>query len=455
MQLVVRLFLVLVNCVWVQFAWSAEAIPEAVEECIEEPIFEGKVCTRQVNLDARIGVILIHGLGGSIDDWKNVVPALASDFHVLAFDLPGFGKSDKGSQDYSPTRYARLAHFLADHYFQNKSYHIVGHSMGGAIALRFASQRPLRFERLVLIDVAGILHPQVLTKFQAGSLLENMGGARSKRGLTELVAGKVLEEVDRLPISPIDIANSSLGRDYVLQGGPRSIAALKLAGDEFSRDIPSVAESTLILWGENDLIVPMRTGEVLATRMPHARLKIIGNAGHEPMQDQTENTNKLIRRHLLATDADLADEYQPAPQLPEFTSKRVGTCTDESGVVFEGDYRSIELNNCTDITIRNARVENLNVIDSWINIIDTDISGKGVGLNSNNSYVTLTNGSISGEIAIKAERSRFDLAGVHLKGSQDAVKAVGSKFVFSVCRVQSPHSNGPLHAYKKMNNGVL
>ena len=136
MNLAVRSIVGLAVCVWMQAAWCEEAIPGTYEECIEDPIFDGKVCTVQANREAKIGVILIHGLGGSVDDWKNVIPALAKDFHVLAFDLPGFGKSDKGSQEYSPTRYARLAHFLADRYFTNKPYHVVGHSMGGQITLR-------------------------------------------------------------------------------------------------------------------------------------------------------------------------------------------------------------------------------------------------------------------------------------------------------------------------------
>ncbi len=165
MNLAVRSIVGLAVCLWMQAAWCAEALPGTYEECIEDPIFDGKVCTVQANRDAKIGVILIHGLGGSVDDWKNTIPALATDFHVLTFDLPGFGKSDKGSQVYSPTRYAKLAHLLADRYFQNKTYYIVGHSMGGAIALRFASLRPARYQRLVLIDAAGILHPQVLSKF--------------------------------------------------------------------------------------------------------------------------------------------------------------------------------------------------------------------------------------------------------------------------------------------------
>jgi pimeloyl-ACP methyl ester carboxylesterase len=451
----VRLLLCLLACTWPHVAWCADVIPGTTEECIQEPIFEGKVCTLQANPEAEVGVILIHGLGGSIDDWKNIIPAMAENFHVLAFDLPGFGKSDRGSQDYSPTRYAQLAHFLADRYFPDKNYHIVGHSMGGAIALRFAAQRPLRFQRLVLIDVAGILHPQVISKFQAGSMVENTSGVYQTRGFAERLSGRILEQVDRLPISPIDIANSALGRDNVLMGGPERIAALELAGEDFSNAVTSVTEPTLIIWGDNDMTAPLRTGKVLSARMPHARLEILAESGHEPMQDQPEQTNALIKRHLLASEAELAALYPQIPDRPASTSGRIGTCSRESNMKFEGDYRSIDLRDCSSVTIRNARVEHLNVINSRLNMINTDISGKDEGVHADNSDITITNGNISGVIAIKSERSRFDLAGVHLKGNRDAVKAADSKFVFSICRVHSPHMDGPLHVYKKMNDGVL
>lgn len=431
-------------------AWGADEIFSSYKECIVEPVFHGRVCTLQANRAAEVGVLLIHGLSGSTDDWKKTIPALAENFHVVAFDLPGFGKSDKGSQSYSPTRYARLVQYLADHYLQNKPYHVVGHSMGGAIALRYAAQRPLRMQRLVLIDAAGILHPQVITKFQAGSVVVSASGVHQTRGLIERLSGKLLEQAERLPVSGIDIANSALGRDLVLRGGSEKIAALELAGEDFSSAISAVTAPTLVLWGDHDLIAPLRTGKVLAARMKRARLEIITDSGHEPMLDQPQQLNTLLKNHLLATEQALTDSYSLAHHPAQFASERIGSCSGTSGNIFEGDYRSIELRDCSNIIIRKARVAQLKAFNSNLNMIDSDILGEDIGLTAENSEITITNGEISGVIAISALNSRLDLAGVHIQATKAIIRGVDSKLVISVSRVQSPRTSGYLHTYKNM-----
>lgn len=451
-----RLILGLLALIWLPLAVGGLNTSSGLyEECLPEPIFEGKVCTVQSNRAAKVGVILIHGLNGSVDDWTQTLPALAEHFHVVAFDLPGFGKSDKGSQLYSPTAYARLAQFLADRYFSNKDYHIVGHSMGGAIALRFAAQRPLRFQRLVLLDAAGILHPLVISKFQAGSMVARASGVKQTRGVAERFSGKLLELADKLPIMPNDIVGSSLGRDVVLSGGPERIAALALSGEDFSFAVTTVSEPTLILWGDNDLTVPLRTGEVLAARMPQARLEIIAAAGHEPMKDQTVKVNALILDHLRAGAPVLARQFPVTPPATSFRSERTASCTDDSDLEFSGDYRSIELRNCSNVTIRNARIGQLTLVNSRATLHDSQILGKETALLVEGSEVTMTNGDISGTTAIQTVSSRLDLAGVHLQGSAQAVKAYDSKLIFSLSHVTSPHTTGALHDYKKIDDGVL
>ena len=445
---VLRIIFCSLAILWLQPSWGADMIEGAFEECIDEPVFEGRVCTLQTNRDAKTGVLLIHGLGGSVEmDWIKTIPALSADFHVVAFDLPGFGKSDKGSKHYTPTRYARLAGFLADRYLRDKPYHTVGHSMGGAIALRFAAQQPLRMQRLILIDAAGILHPLVLTKYQAGSMLESASGVRQTRGFAERLSGKVLEQMERLPLLPTDIVDTALGRDHVLSGGPEKIAALSLAGEDFSYAISQVKTPTLILWGDHDLVVPLRTGEVLADHLLNARLEIIHDSGHVPMLEQTEQLNSRITRYLLADDESLKAYFKKPPLPLKFESTRVITCSGESGKIFEGDYRAIDMQNCTNITIRNARIGQLSALNSRLSLTGTDILGSNVGLLAKNSDITITNGNISGAVAIDATGSRLDLAGVRLNGTRAAVRGVSSKIIFSVSRIDSPHKTGNLHDY--------
>ena len=450
----IRLVAGLLTVMWLQSAWCGNSNPSPLEECINEPVFEGRVCTLQADPDASTGVLLIHGLDGSIDDWRNTIPVLAKNFHVLAFDLPGFGKSDKGSQKYSPTRYAELVRFLIDHYFRDKPYDVIGHSMGGAIALRYAAQRPLRLKRLVLMDVAGILHPLVISKFQAGSMVERASGISETRGLIEHISGRVLEQAERLPFAPTEIVNTAIGRDEILQGGAAGIAALALAGEDFSYAISSVTVPTLIIWGDNDLTAPLRTGQVLAANMRDAHLEIVAGSGHEPMNDQPDLTNGLILRHLLSSDQAISvPKRSTAPS--EVSDMRTGICKGESGMIFEGNYHTIELHDCSNVTIRDVHVDMLSVYDSRVDIGNSSITGKELGLYADNSEVTVTNGLISGETAITAVRSRLDLAGVHLKATLASLRGIGSKLTCSVCRLDSPARQGYLHTFKKMADEEL
>jgi len=119
-------------------------------------------------------------------------------------------------------------------------------------------------------------------------------------------------------------------------------------------------------------------------------------------------------------------------------------------MVFEGDYRAIELRDCSNITIRDARVGRLSALNSRLEIIDTDIPGTDVGLLADNSDVTITNGEISGAIAINAVLSRLDLAGVRLKATGASIKGVNSKLTCSACQVNSPHLTGHLHIFKSL-----
>jgi pimeloyl-ACP methyl ester carboxylesterase len=132
--------------------------PEPQSFFAVDPVFNSRTYIEQWGDPADPPVILVHGLGDSAArDWRYLAPALADNFYVIAFDLPGFGRSQKYNALYTPDTLARVVAWVADAYVE-RPFALIGHSMGGTIALNYASTHSDRLTRLVLIDAAGVLH---------------------------------------------------------------------------------------------------------------------------------------------------------------------------------------------------------------------------------------------------------------------------------------------------------
>ena len=100
-------------------------------------------------------ILLIHGLGGSIESWRSNFTPLSKKLHVIALDLPGFGFSDKPMINYTPEYYSDFISTFVD-LMNCQKVNLVGHSMGGLIVLETALSSPELVDRLILVDVAGI-----------------------------------------------------------------------------------------------------------------------------------------------------------------------------------------------------------------------------------------------------------------------------------------------------------
>src|SRR5688500_7281843 len=132
--------------------------PGALAEYAEEPVFGGRVALYWAGPAKGEPVVLVHGLGKpAARDWARVIPALAQRYRVYALDLPGFGESDKGNHLYTPDNFARVIESVLEKRVP-RPFTLVGHSMGGPVALAYAAEYPQRVSRLVLVDAAGVLH---------------------------------------------------------------------------------------------------------------------------------------------------------------------------------------------------------------------------------------------------------------------------------------------------------
>ncbi|WP_303903337.1 alpha/beta fold hydrolase [Thiohalomonas denitrificans] len=415
--------------------------------CIDEPIFEGEVCVYEANTGAEQAVVLVHGIGGSaVFDWEYLIPILAERYHVVALDLPGFGDSSKASRRYTPTRYAHLLRFVTERYIKTP-FSLVGHSLGGAVALRYAALYPDGLDRMVLANAAGILHGLALSKHLAGGWTERMGFPEAA-GWVERLTGKILEEVERLPMSPDDWMNSGPHRGEELNGDASRVAAMELAQEDFSAPIGMIEIPTLVIWGDSDRIAPLRTGIVLSRRMQNARLVQMENTGHASMREAPRRFNRLVSDFLEKPLTKKGREPEP---ITSVDSERVGRCENRSGMTFEGHYRRIELRHCKGVTIKASTVGRISLFESRVDIIDSQVLSSSTALTAEGSYVRATATTFRGETAIAASRSRFDLAGVSLIGKRAAVEAKrSSKFIFSVCDISSGTNKGHLHGFRNL-----
>jgi len=255
-------------------------------------------------------ILLVHGIAGSALTWTATQRELARHFTVIAPDLPGHGVSDKPPADYS---LGSLASALRDLLVAlgHERATIVGHSLGGGIAMQFAYQFPERCERLVLVssgglgrDVSVILRAACLPGadlFLAGAAAPLVSaGGRVARGLARLGwrPAPDLEEVARGFSSLADAETRAAFlhtlRAVVGMSGQRVDASDRLY---LTAEMP-----TLLLWGERDPIIPAHHAQAAHERMPGSRLVTFPRSGHMPHLDEPQRFSEALLEFIATTE---------------------------------------------------------------------------------------------------------------------------------------------------------
>lgn len=433
---------------------SAATGPGAeVESRIAEPVFRGEVYYAVSGPAEAPTVVLVHGLGDkAARDWDGLVADLSRDYRVVRFDLPGFGRSTRGNYAYTPDRYAEFLRYLVDRHIGARPFYLVGHSMGGAIALRYAAQNPQDVKALVLADVPAILHRFSYSKHLVAFGLSRMvpGLYLDRNGSLDNLLGRLLGRVEKTRVPAELVVQQPLLRQRILKGDPFKIAALALALEDFSRDIATVQAPTLLLWGDRDEIAPLRNGRVLAANMARARLDVLEGSGHTPMDDVPERfqveVREFLRNPTIEPRQSLLNDDSPLPE-----SSRQGSCDGKSGQIFEGDYDRIVITRCEGAVLRHVRARHLRIRGSSVTVEDSRIGDRTGGLTASASRVVITSSRIEGKTAILLNDSHLDVAGSRIVGQDAAVAArsgsVESDAVFSVSRVESRNHYGPLHGW--------
>ena len=257
-------------------------------------------------------IVLIHGITSSADTWVPAMAAAAGDRTLIAPDLLGHGGSAKPRGDYSLGAYASGVRDLLAALGHDRVT-VVGHSLGGGIAMQFAYQFPERCERLVLVSSGGLgreVHLMLRAATLPGSELvlpllthavllargEAVGRALGRLGLQ---AGTDMAEIARgfasLGDSEARAAFIHTMRAVLEPGGQRVSALDRLYLAE--------ALPTLIVWGACDPIIPVEHGRAAQKLMPHSRLEILDGVGHFPQLERPFEFARLLAEFVAGTEA--------------------------------------------------------------------------------------------------------------------------------------------------------
>jgi pimeloyl-ACP methyl ester carboxylesterase len=255
-------------------------------------------------------LLLIHGIAGNCENWSEVVEPLARHHTVIAPDLPGHGASEAGAGDYS---IGALAAGLRDLMLMlgHERATVVGHSLGGGVAMQLAYQFPEMIERLVLVCSGG-LGPEVSPVLRAAALpgadlfISVTAGIGQKIGSG---LGRGLAAVGLRPNADV----AEVARGYASLDDPARRAAFldtlrAVVGTRGQRvhagDRLYLAESVpvLIVWGARDSIIPVRHGEEAHRSIPGSRLEVFDDVGHLPQLEAPGRFIAVLESFLHETE---------------------------------------------------------------------------------------------------------------------------------------------------------
>jgi pimeloyl-ACP methyl ester carboxylesterase len=404
----------------------------------------GQTWARRVSGDSGVvPLVLVHGLGeNGMRDFYPVVAALSKNRPLLLIDLPGTGRSEAPEDAaLSPVFFAA---WVAETIIARieGAFDLLGHSLGGNVCLTLAAHPDLALRKLVIVDAAGVLHREAFVKSQVDAGTSPV--SKIHRGLGRIVTGvsrTITEASASLEPSETWIGNSA-GR--LSPGGTKSALALIL--HRTGPYLAGIDAPTLLVWGEQDTVAPLRTGWLLRDQLANASLSVIPGVGHVPMVDAP---GELVQRILAFLDSPMrADEKALSRTNGETQSQlrresRRVDCRTDGQRQFTGMYSTLHLTDCPDITVENAEIDRLVLNNSSVHLVSVRVSKGTVAVHS---VLKMTGGEFTGQIGLSMTDATADIAGSRISGSRYAITAHRSaRLLFSVTLVDSPLNHGSIH----------
>ena len=255
--------------------------------------------------NSRKTVVLIHGLGGSVEAWTENILPLSGKFTVYAVELPGHGKSDKPEVRYTLEFFSTFIRRFVEE-MKIAPCHIVGLSFGGAVSLRYVLDNPDNVDKLVLVSSVG-LDVKMGKTFSIGSLapIRRITGF-VPRWLFNAYAKSTVYDSRNLPPEIVDfyfgLLKTKAFRRVLLSMQEENFdffgsgnARIRTIAD----NIHKVNKKTLIIWGKNDTMIPLKFASRGNRLIQNSTLAVFDRCSHNPQYEHAEEFNKRVIEFLI------------------------------------------------------------------------------------------------------------------------------------------------------------
>jgi len=233
-------------------------------------------------------VFLLHGWGSNLGLYRDIAEVISREYCVVSLDFPGCGKTSEPSRAWGMDDYVRFtSEFIST--FSTDEIILIGHSHGGRVAIRLATEEGLSFSvtKMILVDSAGIL-PKRSLEYHARVRAYKLG----KTLLTWAPIAKLF------PTAVSSLQARMGSTDYASASPVMRATLVKVVNEDLEPRLPTIKAETLLIWGELDAETPLSDGQTMERAIPGSGLVVLKQAGHYSFVDQAYTFRKVVESFL-------------------------------------------------------------------------------------------------------------------------------------------------------------
>lgn len=240
-------------------------------------------------------IIMLHGWGSNCDLFSGVIGFAKKAYHVVAMDMPGFGKSDEPAEPMDVDDYVNFVlAFIKELFPEEDKIIFLGHSMGGRVIIKLASgihdgriKTSFSIPKIILTDSAGVMPVRTEAQKKRTKRYHFYKNILTKTGISKVFPGT------------LDKLQKKFGSaDYAAASPVMRQSLVKVVNEDLVPYMPSVTMPALLIWGDKDTATPLSDGKKMEELMPEAGLAVIEGAGHYSFIDNLYLYNKILGSFL-------------------------------------------------------------------------------------------------------------------------------------------------------------